>query len=57
MGNVSLVVGLLLSAFVHPDSQIVRNWLHGICGFLLGISIAINLCALIRCRRKKQSLV
>ena len=41
--NLSLAVGLLLWVFVHPAGQIERNWLDAICGFLLGVSIAVNL--------------
>jgi len=53
VGNISLVIGLLLWMFVHPDGQVERNWRDGVCGFLLGLSIAINLIGLIfgkRCR-------
>lgn len=53
IANVSLAIGLLLWNFVHPSDQIERNWVHGVCGFLLGVSIAINLFGVIlahRCR-------
>jgi hypothetical protein len=53
LANISLVIGLLLWQFVHPYGQIERNWLDAACGFLLGLSIAINLIGLIfgkRCR-------
>jgi hypothetical protein len=43
LANVSLVIGLLLWLFVHPASPIEKNWLHVICGFLLGLSITVNL--------------
>jgi len=43
LANISLVIGLLLWLFVHPAGQIEQNWLHAICGFLLGVSIAVNL--------------
>ena len=43
LANISLVIGLLLWLFVHPAGQIEQNWLHAICGFLLGLSIAVNL--------------
>ena len=51
IGNMSLVVGLLLWLFVHPSGQIEKNWLHAVCGFLLGLSITINLMGLIFARR------
>jgi zinc transporter ZupT len=43
LANLSLVAGLLLWVFVHPAGQIQRNWLDAVCGFLLGVSIAVNL--------------
>jgi hypothetical protein len=52
----SLVVGLLLWLFVHPSGQIEKNWLHAVCGFLLGLSVTINLMGLVfarRCREKR----
>jgi hypothetical protein len=51
LGNLCLVVGLLLWSFVHPAGQIERNWVHTASGFLIGLSIAINLFALIGARR------
>jgi hypothetical protein len=56
IGNMSLVVGLLLWLFVHPSGQIEKNWLHAVCGFLLGLSVTINLMGLVfarRCREKR----
>lgn len=51
IANVSLVIGLLLWIFVHPTGQFERNWLHAVCGFLLGMSITINLFGLRSARR------
>jgi Zn-dependent protease len=51
IGNISLVIGLLLWLFVHPSGQMERNWFHGVCGFLLGLSITINLFGLWVARR------
>jgi len=51
IGNISLVIGLLLWLFVHSSGQMERNWLHGVCGFLLGLSITINLFGLWVARR------
>jgi hypothetical protein len=56
IGNISLVIGLLLWLFVHPSGQMERNWLHGACGLLLGISIAISIFVFViarRCREKQ----
>ena len=51
IGNIALVSGLLLWLFVHPAGQIERNWLHAVCGFLLGLSVTINLMELVFARR------
>ena len=51
IGNLSLVAGLLLWMFVHPTGQFEKNWLHAAYGFLLGLSIAINLFGLKFARR------
>ena len=53
IANISLVIGLLLWLFVQPSGQIEKNWLHATSGFLLGLSITINLFGLSfgrRCR-------
>jgi hypothetical protein len=57
IANISLVVGLLLEQFAHPAGQMERNWLHGVCGFLLGLSITINLRSLILARRRRDQRV
>lgn len=51
IANISLVIGLLLWLFAHPSGQLERNCLHGICGFLLGLSITVNLFGLRVARR------
>jgi hypothetical protein len=43
IGNFSLVAGLLLWMFVHPTSQIEKNWLEAVSGFLFGFYITVNL--------------
>lgn len=56
IANLSLAIGLLLILFVHPSGNTGRNWLHAVSGFLLGLSIAINLFAFrfaSRCREKQ----
>ena len=55
VANISLVIGLLLWTF-RLEIHVNRNWLHAVCGFLLGISIAMNLRLAIwnRCSREKQ---
>jgi hypothetical protein len=46
LANLSMAVGLVLFTFVHPSSQMAKNWTQGVSGFLLGLSITINLFAL-----------
>jgi hypothetical protein len=54
IANIALVIGLLLWLFVHPSSQVEKNWLHASSGFLLGLSITINLLALPFARRCRE---
>jgi hypothetical protein len=51
VGSLCLALGLILLNLLHPASQIERNWLHGIGGFFVGFSIAVNLSALLIVRR------
>ena len=51
MGNIALIIGLLLWLLFHPSGQIERNWLHFVCGLLVGLSIGINLFGLWRAQR------
>jgi hypothetical protein len=43
VGTLSVSFALLLGMFVHPSTALGTNWLHGISGFLVGISIVLNL--------------
>jgi hypothetical protein len=43
VGTVSVSLAILLGMFVHPSTVPGTNWLHGISGFLVGISIVLNL--------------
>jgi hypothetical protein len=54
IANSSLAIGLLLQQFVHPSGQIAKDCLHAACGFLLGLSIAINL-KLVLARRRRAN--
>jgi hypothetical protein len=57
LANLSLAVGLMLRVFVHPAGQMEQNWLDAACGFLLGLSITVNLFGLwaFRCRGISES--
>jgi len=57
IANLCLVAGLLLLTFVHPSSQISGNWLHGVSGVLLGISISMNLFGLRLARRSREKQI
>jgi drug/metabolite transporter superfamily protein YnfA len=51
IGGVFLAVALVLKNFIEPSNRIEQNGLHGVCGFLIGLSLVFSLSALIRCRR------
>ena len=52
VANLSLVIGLLLWNF-REYIPMNANLLHAVTGFLLGLSITMNLYALIRARRSR----
>lgn len=54
VGRLCLVAGLLLFLFVHPGAGQGRNWLHGITGLLIGISLSITLSAMIGNARQNR---
>ena len=56
IANISLVIGLLLWNF-RMEVHVNRNWLHAVCGFLLGLSITMNLKSCIRARRNREKEV
>jgi hypothetical protein len=49
--NLSLAAGLILWTFVRPTLAAPHVWIDGVCGLLLGFSVAANLGVLIRTRR------
>jgi hypothetical protein len=51
IGNLSLAIGIILWTFVRPSIAAGHAWLDGLCGLLIGFSIAVNLGALVRARR------
>jgi hypothetical protein len=46
IGSLCLALGLLLPRIVHPTGELEQDWLHGICGMFLGVSIGVNLFSL-----------
>ena len=51
LSNLGLAVGLSLNLFVHPQSAMARDWVHGVSGMLMGISLGVNLFGLRRSER------
>ncbi len=45
IGMACLAIGLTLPMFLHPAAGFGTNLLHGVRGFLLGLSIVMNLWA------------
>lgn len=51
LANLALAVGLMLWTFVHPSGQMAKDAIHALSGFLLGLSLTINLLGWRRARR------
>ncbi len=49
-----LALGLLLPTVFHPEADTSRNFLHFICGMLIGISASINLSLVWRKSRQQR---
>lgn len=57
LGSASLALGLLLRTSVHPAGPMAHNALDAAAGLLIGISIGVNLSALVifrRCRKAPE---
>ncbi len=57
-GMLCLSVAIMFPIFVHPAGQVGRNWFEGLRGFLFGISIGLNLMAVVlkaRARRRVEN--
>ncbi len=57
IANLALCMGIVLPYFAHSQGQIGRDWVHGVAGMLLGISISINLFGLRFARRCGQKQI
>lgn len=53
VANGCLSAGLMLFLFAHPAAQLLLDLVHGTAGLLLGISIGLNLHAVL-CRKRQQ---
>jgi uncharacterized membrane protein len=51
IANLSLVIGLVLWAFVRPALAAPHWWIDGLTGLFMGMSISVNLGSLICARR------
>jgi hypothetical protein len=49
-----LALGLLLPMVFHPAAGTPRNFLHFICGLLIGLSLSINLSLVWRKSRERR---
>ena len=51
LANLGLALGLSLNLFVHPEGAMARDWVHGVSGMLMGISLGVNFFRLRRSQR------
>ena len=56
-GMFALAASLILFTEVHPSTAAGKDWLDGIAGFLMGISIALNLGSILIAKRRRTSCV
>ena len=54
-GCFTLAASLMLKTLAHPAGQVAKDWLDGVCGLLIGISLGLNLFGVIAARRRAQS--
>ena len=54
-GMSSLALGLMIRTLVHPATAPGANWLDGIFGMFIGMSIALNLGSVILQNRLRRS--
>jgi hypothetical protein len=53
-GMLSLILGLFAQLFIHLPTDFWQGFADGVSGVLVGLSIALNLCGLVR-RREQQN--
>jgi hypothetical protein len=49
-----LVFGILWPNFFHPATQSWKNWSEGLRGLMFGLSMGINLMAVVLARRQRR---
>ncbi len=55
IGNFALAAGLALPYVLHPASVTHKDWMDGVKGLLLGVSIGLNLMLLWSRRRCRKT--
>lgn len=53
-GMFALAASLILFTEVHPATATGKDWLDGISGFFMGISIALNLASILVAKRQRS---
>ena len=53
-GMFALAASLILFTQVHPATPLGKDWLDGIAGFFMGISIALNLGSVLVAKRQRN---
>jgi len=54
LGMLALIIALFSQRFLHPSGLIGENAIDAVNGFLIGISIGLNLLALVLGRRTER---
>ncbi len=49
-----LVIGILWPNFFHPTTQLGKNWSEGLRGLMFGLSVGINVMAVVRAGRQRR---
>jgi hypothetical protein len=51
VANLCLCAGIALGVVMHPAGQAAKDWMDGVRGLLVGLSIGVNLMVVMRARR------
>jgi len=55
VGMFALAISLFLISSVHPATQAGKDWLDGIFGLFMGVSLGLNFTAVLLLRRLRAS--
>jgi hypothetical protein len=53
-GLLALILGLFAQRFIHPPTDFWQGFADGLSGLLIGMSIALNICGLVRRRQQRD---